>query len=326
MADATGGPQRQTFTYLRNLFGKRGISPNRPFGQNFLIDLNIHELIVKTAELTPDDVVLEVGPGAGALTTLMAEQASAVVSVEIDAAMSMLTQQAVEGRANVRVINMDALASKHRLNEYVLDNLKAGLAMGPEKRLKLVANLPYNVATPIITNLLVHDELRPVLVVVTIQKELADRMVAQPLSPHYGALSVLIQMLGEIEIVRVLNPKVFWPRPKVDSAIIKITPSAEKRAAIPDLKWFQRVVREIFTLRRKNLRGVLWARWRKGWNGKADVDAFLEELGLVGEVRAEAMDGMELLALAEALRARFGAEDGDEELEDAEEDEDQEAD
>jgi 16S rRNA (adenine1518-N6/adenine1519-N6)-dimethyltransferase len=311
---------RQTFTYLRALFGKHGISPNRRFGQNFLIDLNIHELIERTAELTSDDVVLEVGPGAGALTTLMAQQASAVVAVEVDAAMALLTQQAVEGRPNVRVLNMDALAGKHRINEYVRDNLKAGLAVGSNKRLKLVANLPYNIATPIILNLLVDDELSPSLIVVTIQKELADRMMAKPQSSSYGALSVLVQMLGDVELVRVLGPKVFWPRPKVDSAIIKIIPSKEKRSEIPDLKWFQYVVRDLFTLRRKNLRGVLYSRWRKHWTGKPDVDAFLEELGLVGEVRAEAMNGPELLALAEALKTRLGVSKIDEAEEEVEND------
>jgi 16S rRNA (adenine1518-N6/adenine1519-N6)-dimethyltransferase len=212
------------------------------------------------------------------------------------------------------------LAGKHRINEYVRDNLKAGLAVGSNKRLKLVANLPYNIATPIILNLLVDDELSPSLIVVTIQKELADRMMAKPQSSSYGALSVLVQMLGDVELVRVLGPKVFWPRPKVDSAIIKIIPSKEKRSEIPDLKWFQYVVRDLFTLRRKNLRGVLYSRWRKHWTGKPDVDAFLEELGLVGEVRAEAMNGPELLALAEALKTRLGVSKIDEAEEEVEND------
>ena len=122
----------------------------------------------------------------------------------------------------------------------------------------------------------------------------------------------MMRMLADVEVVRVLGPKVFWPRPKVDSAIIKIAPNAEKRAAIPDLPWFLSFVREVFTLRRKNLRGVLYARWKDRWpGGKAEVDAFLDEQGLAGDLRAEAMDGPELLieldlGLGDGIGEAFG--------------------
>lgn len=300
-------PSRQTYTYLRSLFAKRGLAPKHRFGQNFLIDLNIHELIARTADLGPDDVVLEVGPGAGALTSLMAQQAGAVVAVEIDPAMAALTREAVEGRPNVRVLNLDALARKHVLNPDVLDNLRAGLAVSPARRLKLVANLPFNVATPIISNLLVHPELHPALVVVTIQRELADRMLAAPNTEAYGALSVLVQALGEIELVRVLPPKVFWPRPKVESAIIRFQADPARRAAIPDLPWFHAVIRRVFIHRRKNLRRVLHGAWRDRWT-KDEIDALLADLGLTGHIRAESLNIEEWIALAEAMRARLGPE------------------
>src|SRR6516162_9744550 len=116
-------PKRQTQSYLRSLFAQRGIVPRHRFGQNFLVDLNIHELIVKTAEIEPDDVVLEVGPGAGALTALLAARAAAVVSVEIDPALASLTAETVAGLPNVRVLNTDALASKSTLNPEVLDHV-----------------------------------------------------------------------------------------------------------------------------------------------------------------------------------------------------------
>ncbi len=299
---------RQTLSYLRNLFGHRGIAPRRQFGQNFLIDLNLHELIVRTAEVGPTDVILEVGPGAGALTTLMAASASAVVSVEIDPAMAALTREISSGFPNVRVLNVDALASKHKINPEIFENLRAGLAIGPDRRLKLVANLPYNIATPLIVNLLVHPELCPSLMVVTIQRELGERMLAAPKTEHYGALSVLVQALADAEIIRILPPKVFWPRPKVDSAIVKIAPNPEKRAAIADLPWFHEVVRRCFMLRRKNLRRVLYSLWRDKWADKAEVDTLLEGLGLTGEIRAETMDVAEFLTLASALKARFGGE------------------
>jgi 16S rRNA (adenine1518-N6/adenine1519-N6)-dimethyltransferase len=296
---------RQTLSYLRNLFARRGIAPRHRLGQNFLIDLNIHELIARAAEIEPIDVVLEVGPGAGALTTLLAERASAVVAVEIDPAMAQLTREAASGRLNVRVLNVDALAGKHTINPEVLDNVRAGLAVAPDRRLKLVANLPYNIATPLVSNLLVHPELCPALLVVTIQHELAERMRAEPHTEAYGGLSVVVQALADVELVRTLPPKVFWPRPKVESAVVKITPDAAKRAAVGDLGWFLAVVRRIFLHRRKNLRGVLHSLWRDRWT-KPEVDALLEGLGLTSSIRAEAMNVEEFIALAQALKERMG--------------------
>jgi 16S rRNA (adenine1518-N6/adenine1519-N6)-dimethyltransferase len=297
---------RQTYSYLRNLFARRGIAPQHRLGQNFLIDLNIHELIARAAAIEPRDVVLEVGPGAGALTVLMAEKASAVVAVEIDPAMAALTREAVSGHPNVRVLHVDALAGKNRINPDVLDNVRAGLAIGPDRRFKLVANLPYNIATPLITNLLTHAELCPCLMVVTIQRELAERMIAPPLSEEYGGLSVIVQALADVEIVRTLPPKVFWPRPKVESAVVKITPDPAKRAAIGDLPWFHDVVRRVFIHRRKHLRGVLYSAWKDRWRDKAEVDALLSSLDLGGDVRAEALNVDEFRDLASALGARLG--------------------
>ncbi len=308
---------RQTMSYLRNLFARRGIFPQHRYGQNFLIDLNIHELIARAAEIGPDDVILEVGPGAGAMTAMMAESASAVVAVEIDPAMARLTREAVSGRLNVRVINADALANKHTINPDVLNNVRAGLAVRPGLAFKLVANLPYNVATPILSNLLLSDEPRPSLMVATIQLEMAERLRAEPGTSAYGGLSILTQALADVEIVRVLSPKVFWPKPKVESAVVKVRPSPEKRAAIADLDWFVATVRRVFLHRRKNLRGVLFTAWKGRWT-KPEVDALLESLGLNGSIRAEAMNVEEFLSLADALKARFGTLDPGEDEGDAE--------
>jgi 16S rRNA (adenine1518-N6/adenine1519-N6)-dimethyltransferase len=298
-------PSRQTLSYLRNLFARRGIAPQHRYGQNFLIDLNVHDLIVRTAALEPIDVVLEVGSGAGAMTALLAEAASAVVAVEVDPAMARLTAEATSGRLNVRVLNLDALAGKHAIEPEVLDNVRAGLAVAPDRRFKLVANLPYNIATPLISNLLVHPELCPALMVITIQLELAERLRAAPGTEPYGALSILVQALAEVELVRVLPPKVFWPRPNVESTVVKIVPDPVRRRAIPDLEWFHEVVRKVFLHRRKNLRGVLYSLWRDRWINKPEVDALLEGLGLNGQIRAEAMNVEEFLALTDALKARL---------------------
>jgi 16S rRNA (adenine1518-N6/adenine1519-N6)-dimethyltransferase len=231
-----------------------------------------------------------------------------VVAVDVDPAMARLTAEAVAGLPNVRVLHRDALAGKHVLDPQVLDAVRSGLAAAPDRRFKLVANLPYNVATPLITNLLVHDELCPTLLVVTIQKELADRLVAPPSGAAYGAVSVLVQALAEVSIVRGLPPSVFWPRPKVDSAIVAIRPDAEKRARVGDVAWFQRLVRQVFLHRRKYIRHVLAGLWRDEWT-KPEVDAWLDAQGLSGQLRAEALDVDDFIDLAHALRTRFPAAD-----------------
>ena len=296
---------RQTQSYLRSLFERRGITPQRRLGQNFLIDLNIHDLIVTSAEVGPGDVILEVGPGTGALTSLMASMgASAVVAVDIDPSMVMLASEAVVGLPNVRVLLQDALKNKHTLSPELLNAVRAGLAAGPDRLFKVVANLPYNVATPVISNLLVHPDLCPTLMVVTIQRELADRMCAEPASAAYGALSVLVQALADVTMVRPLPPSVFWPRPKVDSAVISIRPNADKRARVGDVPWFHTLVRQVFLQRRKYIRHVLAGLWRDQWT-KADVDTWLETQGLSGQLRAESLNIEEFIGLAHALRERW---------------------
>lgn len=292
---------RQTQTYLKNLFDRRGLAPRKRFGQNFLIDLNLHDLIVETAAPDEKDVILEIGSGTGALTSALAKRAGAVVAVEIDSGMARLTREAVEGAAGVRVVEGDALQSKHVLNPVVVDHLRSALAADPERRIKLAANLPYNAATPIISNLLVDDELRPVLCVVTVQLELAEKMRAKPSTADYGALSVLIQALADVEIVRVLPPSVFWPRPNVDSAIVVIAPKPEKRALIADVGFFQQVVRRIFLQRRKSLRGVLFRLGRER-RTRAEIDALLESQGIDGRIRAESLDVGAFLKLAEGWK------------------------
>jgi 16S rRNA (adenine1518-N6/adenine1519-N6)-dimethyltransferase len=219
--------------------------------------------------------------------------------------MAALTAEAVAGLPGVRVLNADALAGKSTINPEVLDSVRSGLAAAPGRRLKLVANLPYNIATPLVSNLLVHPELCPDRMVITIQHELAERMRAEPGREAYGALSILVQALADCDIVRTLPPAVFWPRPKVDSAVVAIVPRPEKRAAIADLPWFHLVVRRVFLHRRKNLRGVLHGLWRDRLT-KPEIDALLESIGLTGQIRAEALDVEEFLTLADALRERLG--------------------
>jgi 16S rRNA (adenine1518-N6/adenine1519-N6)-dimethyltransferase len=290
---------RQTLSYLRNLFEERGIRPKSKLGQNFLIDLNLLDLLLRAAELTRDDLVIEVGSGTGSLTARLAEQAGAVLSVEIDPAFFVLTGEAVAGRDNVTLLHADILARKNELNPGVLAALDEVGGRSGCTRLKLVANLPYAVATPVIANFLLVDV--PLeRMVVTVQWEIAERLLAEPGTKAYGALAVLVQSLADVSLVRRLAPAVFWPRPQVASAIVLIQPNAAKRAHVGDVVRFRNFLRDLYVHRRKNLRGALIG-WPHGRRDKEEVDRKLVELGIDGTVRAEALDREQHLRLCAAF-------------------------
>jgi 16S rRNA (adenine1518-N6/adenine1519-N6)-dimethyltransferase len=298
-------PPRQTLSYVKSLLDARGLRPKNKLGQNFLVDLNLLDLVARTAELDRRDLALEVGTGTGSLTTRLAEHAGAVLSVELDPAIHDLARELVGPRPNVRLLRADALRNKNDLNPDVLVALaELRDAFGCE-RVKLVANLPYAVATPVISNLLLSDV--PVeRMVVTVQWEIAERLMAQPGTADYGALAVLVQSLTEVELVRKLAPSVFWPRPKVDSAIVKVTPNTTKRARVTEAVGspiaFRTFLRDLYVHRRKNLRGAL-AGWPTGRRDKADVDRVLVELDLPATTRAEDLDVKSHLRLCRAFAA-----------------------
>jgi 16S rRNA (adenine1518-N6/adenine1519-N6)-dimethyltransferase len=290
---------RQTLSYLRKLFEQRGIRPKGKLGQSFLIDLNLLDLIVRTAELSRDDLALEVGSGTGSLTDRLAQHAGAVVSVEIDPAFFELTREAVAGRDDVTLIHADILKNKNELNPDVLTTLgKVRQELGGG-RLKLVANLPYVVATPVVSNFLL-SEVAVERMVVTVQWEIAERLMAQPGRKDFGALSVLVQSVADVALVRKLAPSVFWPRPQVASAIVQVRPNAAKRAHVGDVLRFRRFLRDLYTHRRKNLRGAL-AGFPSGRRDKNEVDRKLAELHLEGTTRAEELDIEQHLRLCAAF-------------------------
>jgi len=296
---------RQTASYLSKRLAQAGLRPVAKYGQNFLIDLNLIDLIAKTAELRRDDVVLEIGTGVGSLTSRLSDAAGAVVSVEIDANLHQLASEELAARANVKLIHGDALRNKNSLRDDVMGLIRhAQEQLGPASRFLLVANLPYNVATPIVSNLL-HQSPPPDAMVVTIQKELADRIVARPGTKDYGALSIWIQSNCECDIVRVLGPKVFWPRPKVDSAVIRLDLDRSRRAEIADLGYFHRTTRALFFHRRKFLRSNVISAM-KGRLEKPPIDRILAELGHGETARAEALSVAEIAQLVEALRVAEG--------------------
>ncbi len=278
-----------------------GVEPASRHGQNFLIDLNLVEMIVDSAQLDHRDVVLEVGTGTGSLTALIAPQVAAVVTVEIDGHLYELASEQLLDFENVTMLKVDALKNKNRFNPEVMEAVGERLAEAPDRRLKLVANLPYNVATPILSNLLTCEH-TPHSMVATIQKELAERIVAKPWSKDYSALSVWMQSQCDCEIVRIMPPSVFWPRPRVDSAIIRIVVNEEKRQAIPDRMYFHQFVKSMFIHRRKFLRANVVAAMKRHLT-KEQVDEVMEEMQFGPDTRTEQLDVATLQEFTEKVRA-----------------------
>lgn len=295
-------PPRQTVSFLTRQFREVGLEPDHKLGQNFLVDLNLLELLARSAEVGPEDVVLEVGTGTGSLTGILAETAAAVVTVELDGHLHQLAKETLEGRDNITFIRADILRNKNTLNPEVIELIQSKLNEAPGRRFKLAANLPYNVATPIISNLLASTPV-PHSMTVTIQKELGDRIVARPNTRDYGSLSVWIQSQCRAEIVRVLSNKVFWPRPKVESAIVHMAFDPEKRKAIPDIEFFHQFVRNLFMHRRKFLRSVMIHAFKETLS-KPQVDEVMTELQLGADARAEQLSLESILTLCEAFRRK----------------------
>jgi len=296
---------RQTRSYLMELFEQHGFHPRTDLGQNFLIDLNIIDYIVDQARLEPNDVVLEVGAGTGGMTGFLAQQAAAVVSVEIDSNMYGLAKRTTARYDNVCLLHIDALKTKNRLSPELLEAVEEKLAEAPDRRLKLVANLPYSVATPVVSNLVATD-LPWKQMVITIQEELGLRMASRPGRKDYGALSVWLQAQCRVKILKRVGPNVFWPRPKVNSAIVRLVPDVNRQQTIHDRAFFHDFVRRLFQQRRKLMRSVIVGMYRKQLS-KLDIDTILADANLADRLRAEQINVRGLIDLSNRIGAAIGA-------------------
>ena len=236
----------------------------------------------------------------GSLSKLMAPLAGAVVTVEIDRDLQALAAKELRGNNNVTMLSCDALRNKNHMREEVLTTVREKMASIPGSHFKLIANLPYNVATPIISNLLTVDPF-PDRMVVTIQKELAQRIVAEPSCKDYSALTIWMQSLCDCEILRILPPSVFWPSPKVDSAIIRVTPNPAKRSRIVDLDYYHTKLRALFFHRRKFLRSQLFTATQDELS-KPQIDEILARLNLEPNLRAEQLSVEQIIGLLDATR------------------------
>ena len=201
-----------TPSVLKRIFSQRGISPNKRFGQNFLIDQNTLLSIPDIAELKEDDVVLEIGTGTGGLTRLLAERSRHVFTVEVDRKLFELSSDILKLYKNVTLINADILKTKHELNPDVLLLVDNWRKEHNQAHIKVVSNLPYNISTPVIINLL-ESELPINLIVLMLQKEITERMAAMPSTREYGILSVLTQLFSDVEVIKTLSPRCFGQNP-----------------------------------------------------------------------------------------------------------------
>ena len=209
-------------------------------------------LVVDSARPGPEDVVLEVGCGTGSLTQALAECGAGVVAVEIDRTLAAVAASQVADGDRVQIINADVLSNKGTVNPVVVEAIDRARRKR-RGRLLLISNLPYDVASAVMVHL-VTGPMQADAMAVTVQKEVADRMAAKPGSNHYGTLSVFLQATGRVEVLRVLRPSVFWPPPKVDSALVRYVTDDEKRRRIKDMTLLGEVVGLFMQHRRKMLR------------------------------------------------------------------------
>jgi 16S rRNA (adenine1518-N6/adenine1519-N6)-dimethyltransferase len=256
------------------------INPKKRLGQHFLVDENILGVIGRLADLADDDVVLEIGPGLGILTVYLADRVSRVYAVELDESLESELRGRLAGRPNVDLRFGDAV--------------QLDLAEAAPGATKLVANLPYNVATPLIAESL--DRLPGIeLWTVMVQREVADRFFAKPSTKAYGAVSVLVQLVAERTGFHPVSPAVFRPRPNVDSALV-----AFRRTGLPhDFRRVKRVVEGSFAHRRKRLANSLEL---AGVAARGPAEEAIALIGRAPNVRAEELAPQEFLALSEALK------------------------
>jgi 16S rRNA (adenine1518-N6/adenine1519-N6)-dimethyltransferase len=228
----------------KDIVNKYNFKFTKSLGQNFLIDDTVLTDIVEGAEITSEDFVIEIGPGVGTLTKVLLEKAKAVCSIELDKALIPILTEELKGFENFELINKDAMRVDY--NEVI----------GAEKSVKLVANLPYYVTTPIIAKLLTEEYPFKSLTIM-IQKEVAERINSEPNCKEYGAFSLLVQYYCHTKIIRKVSPSSFVPRPKVDSIVIRLDRLPSPRVDASNVKLFFRVIRESFNMRRKTLSNAL---------------------------------------------------------------------
>lgn len=282
------------YSVTRAILERHGFTFKKSFGQNFLTDTNILQKIVDTAEIDKKVNVIEIGPGIGALTEFLAENAAEVMAFEIDDRLVPILADTLRDFDNVTVINQDIL--KVDLAQYIAE------FKNPDLPIKVVANLPYYITTPILMHL-IESGIPFSEFVVMMQKEAADRISAQPNTKAYGSLSIAVQYYMTAKVAFIVPRTVFVPAPNVDSAILKMVRREQPAVEVQDEKFFFKVSKASFVHRRKTLWNNLTSYFGKSEEVKTKLERALEKADLVANVRGEALDLAAFARLSDALKS-----------------------
>ena len=282
------------YSVTRAILERHGFTFKKSFGQNFLTDTNILQKIVDTAEVDKKVNVIEIGPGIGALTEFLAENAAEVMAFEIDDRLVPILADTLRDFDNVTVVNQDIL--KVDLAQYIAE------FKNPDLPIKVVANLPYYITTPILMHL-IESGIPFSEFVVMMQKEVADRISAQPNTKAYGSLSIAVQYYMTAKVAFIVPRTVFVPAPNVDSAILKMVRREQPAVAVQDEKFFFKVSKASFVHRRKTLWNNLTSYFGKSEEIKTKLKRALETIDLASNVRGESLDLETFARLSDALKA-----------------------
>lgn len=290
----SNSPEIGSRTRTRAIMEKYGIRTKKSFGQNFLTDLNVLKNIVEAADITANDNVIEIGPGIGALTEQLAQAAGEVLALEIDQDLIPVLKEVLSPYDNVKVINQDVLQAN--LPELIKKEFK-----DPSRPIKVVANLPYYITSPILMNLLASP-VEWVTICVMMQKEVAQRLTAKPGTKQYGALTLAIEYQMQAKIAFDVSRKVFVPAPNVDSAIVVLTPRTNPLPVQPfDKQKLFGFIRGCFAHRRKSLWNNLQSVIGKDPVVKEKMTAVLTQLDISPQIRPEKLTLEQFIELANAL-------------------------
>jgi len=273
-------------TSIRHELKAHGLSPRKGWGQHFLVDRNILNKVIRTAQVGKEDVVLEIGPGLGEMTLALARQAKRVIAVEIDPKLAEILKKKVAGYSNVEVVREDIL-------KVDFDPFRDQ----EDHPIKVVANLPYQISTPLLFRFIESREIFSTLTLM-LQKEVAERVVASPGGKEYGPLSIFVQLVSNLSIRFSVKPSAFFPPPKVESAVVHIVWREKPILDLKDEKWFKKVVRGCFCYRRKTLINALK---HSGLSLPQRVEERIEKIGIDPQRRSETLTIQEFAILAEAL-------------------------
>ena len=272
---------------IRKELAEHGLFPKKSLGQHFLVDRNILDKVIKTAQVGKEDIVLEVGPGLGEMTLTLAREAKKVIAIEIDSKLVAILEKKMRDHPNVEVVKSDIL--KVNFDQF---HKREG------QPIKVVANLPYQISTPLLFRFSESKEAFSTFTLM-LQREVAERLTAPPGRKEYGSLSVLTQSLFELSIRFFIKPSAFFPPPKVDSALVHMVWKEKPMIETNDEEWFKRVVKACFGYRRKTLVNALK---HSGLTLPDSIESKMKEIGIDPRRRPETLSIQEFAKLASSLK------------------------